>query len=59
MMSRQDYQAIAAILKDARRLPPELGPVDTVEAITSALSCYFADNNKAFDQVRFANAVGV
>lgn len=58
-MSKKDYEAIAKILRDARGLPGELGPVDTVEAITSALCCHFADESEAFDQVRFANAVGV
>jgi hypothetical protein len=58
-MSKKDYEAIAKILRAARDLSDELGPVDTVEAITSALCCHFANENEAFDQVRFANAVGV
>ena len=59
MCSKKDYEAIAKILREARQLPEDLGPVDTVEAITSALCCHFADENENFDQVRFADAVGV
>jgi len=58
-MSKKDYEAIAKILSDARRLPAELGPADTVEAITSGLCCYFKDQSETFNQLRFVAAVGI
>jgi hypothetical protein len=59
MCSKQDYEAIAKILAGASKLPEDLGPVDTVEAITSALCSYFQDQSETFNQLRFVAAVGI
>lgn len=59
MCSKQDYEAIAKILSNARELPEELGPADTVEAITSGLCSYFRDQSETFNQLRFVAAVGI
>jgi hypothetical protein len=52
MCSKKDYQAIAAILKDARTLDSEQAS-EVVDDIAAALVSYFADESKTFDKTVF------
>lgn len=59
-MSRKDYEAIAAALKDeALSLSHVDGASTCVPAIAARLATVFADDNPRFDRARFLAACGI
>ena len=56
-MSRKDYEAIAAIIR--QRVESDLYDTATVGSIASALASHFAADNPRFDVGRFSVACGL
>lgn len=53
--SKQDYEAIAAIISDARARHDESGAARLIR-LTGAIGDYFASTNPDFDRNRFVTA---
>ena len=59
MLSKKDYEAIAAELAAAHEVDTDKRAVDAVERIAEGLARYFADDNPRFNRARFLRACGV
>ena len=56
-MTRKDYQAIAEMLGEAKRLQDKGFNAFTLETMTNALSVVFINDNPNFDKAKFIKAI--